>query len=436
VLYPLGNGNKMRARKIVILILFFSLFLRLGVAYWVKDSFFERGNRYSLINPIANNIINFHEFAKKPGNPTASNEPLYPLFVALAYYLMGKNWLSLCLLQSILSLLNGIIVSFIALAIFKNNKVGLISLLLFCLYPYFITQSISVSDTVFFCFWLALSIYLMVLYRNSQEFFKNLLAGCCWGVTLLTRFSAISLFLFGLLYLFFNNSHKEAFKRCIIISFGCLLILSPWLYRNYELTNKLFIVTNRSAIAIWFGYNKETMNAIEKDISVDTMIKDVSKKLPDLEEIKRKKFDLDIMREVEEDKVFIRSAFNYALKNPWDSIKMMPLKLWKFWSWRYNPAPNSKNLSVDIFWHLIFTFSYLPILILGLIGIMLTRHTWRIHSILLLIFIGYSILHTVVYGFSRLRIPIDQFLMLYSAYSIVFYFERITHPKDVALKVI
>ena len=415
----------MNTRKIsIILILLFSLLFRLGIAFSTKDTFFERGNRYSLINPIARNIIKLGEFSKIPGGPTADSEPLYPLFVAIAYYLMGENWFSLALLQSIINLLNGLVIYRLASTIFKDNKVSLGALLLFVIYPFYVFQSISVSDTVFFSFLLALSVYLTLFSREGKSVIGNLAVGGSWGLTLLTRFSAISLFPFALVYIFLNNRSKKSIKAAIMILIGCIAILIPWLYRNYRFTGEYFI-TSHGAIELWFGYNKATSNVIKNDISVDRMRALQEAEIPELKRIRQENHPNLISREAEESKIFLRHAIDYVLNNPWPSIKMMPIKFWKFWSWNYNPVPTNPDPLQDRLRRIAYTVSFLPILILSLVGIFFTRDTWRTHSIFLLIFVGYSALHTIVYGFSRLRVPIDQFLMIYAAYTLVFLLKKL-----------
>lgn len=408
----------------IILVVFISLFVRLGSAYLWKDSFFERGNRYNLINPVAQNIIHHKEFSLTPGNPTADNEPFYPLFVALSYFLFGSNWFSIALMQSIVNILNAVLISYITLKIFNNQKISIVAFLLFLFYPFYIFGSLSVSDTVFFCFWLALCTYLSIKCSLSGNFWISLAAGCSWGLALLTRFSAISLFPFAFIYFFINLPPKKAIRTGIIVLFACLITLAPWVYRNYKLTGKFFITTH-GAIEIWLGYNKDSLRVISHNISVDTMKKNLTEKIPELKEIREKDYSAPILREVEEKRIFLKNALNFARSNPWLSIKMMPIKFWKLWTWNYNPVPSSQNSFEDLMRRVVYTLSYLPILVLALYGIVLTRHFWRSHSILFLLFFGYSLLHTVVYGFSRLRVPIDQFLIIYSAYTVIYFLKKL-----------
>lgn len=415
----------MSNRKIILLVILLSFLLRVGIAYLMRDSFFERGNRYSLINPIAHNIIKFREFSMIPGSPTANNEPFYPLFVALAYFFMGTNWFSLALLQSVVNIINALIVYVIAMGIFRNQKMAFISFLLFIFYPFYVFQCISISDTVLFCFLLGLIILLMIKNPYIGNFWSNIFTGITWGLTLLTRFSSISLLPFALMYIFMRLPSRKAVKSCILIFLMCLLTISPWLYRNYSLTGKIFVVTLRGALAVWYGYNSDSFGVIRENVSVDSMGENLEDKVPGLREIENKEYPASINREVDMTEILLKHALNFALSNPWLCLKMMPIKFWKFWTWNYNPVPTSEDKNQDVLRRKVYIVSYLPLLIFAILGIVLTRKNWRTLSIFYLLFFGYSLLHTILYGFTRLRVPIDQFLMIFAANAIVFYLGKL-----------
>jgi len=411
-------------RKVVIGLLLCSVVLKLGLAWVMRESYFERGNRYSIINPLAQNIIHRHEFSVTPGHPTAGHEPLYPLAVAGAYALFGTNWLSLAVIQALVAALNGLIIYYVALRIFANPTLSLASLALFSFYPFYVTQSISVTDTVFFCFGLALATLLTIRCVPAAKIGPSVLCGLGWGLTLLTRFSAVALFPMALLYFFLSSPWKKAVRTAVGVVIACCLVLAPWAYRNYRHSGKIFI-TSHGAIEVWLGYNPETENVLRNDISVDTMKLDLEKKIPEIGRLRSEDHASLISEEAEESRVFIREALSFAARNPGLCLKMVPLKLWKYWSWNYNPVSPSANAPAAKWWPAVYTLSYSPVLILALFGVFIKRPTVRSPAILLLFFLGYSLLHAALYGFSRLRIPLDQFLMIYAASAIVLVWDAI-----------
>ncbi|MFQ6070844.1 MAG: glycosyltransferase family 39 protein [Candidatus Aminicenantales bacterium] len=408
-----------RCKVYLSLIILFSLFLRLGLAYGWRGSFFERGNRISYIDPIASNLVRGNGFSLEPGQPTAVNEPLYPLLVALSYRLFGRAWFGVALLQSVVAALNALILFSLALIIFRSWKIGFSVFFLFLFYPFYIFQSVSISDTVFFCFLLALSVWTTVLSVKKRKLWIALISGGCWGLALLTRFSAVSIFPFALVYLFINLPAKKALKAAAAALLAALVVLAPWVYRNYSLSDQ-FLISTHGAIEVWFGYNRDTLHVVSNDITVDSMRRNLKDKVPALKEVETGMFRSSIEREAEEGRVLLREALDFALKNPVLSLRMIPVKLWKFWSWNYNPVPTTSDPVQDILRQVIYTVSYFPLLFLAFPGVVISRRIWRTHSIFIMLFIGYSALHALVYGFSRLRVPLDQFLIIYASVTLVF----------------
>lgn len=414
-------------RKFLLVIIIISIFLRFGLALALKDSFFERGNRSSHISPIAENIIRNGEFARYPGDPTASEEPLYTFFIALCYFLFGKNWFGVFFLQSLLCLLNGFIIYKIAWLIFKKETIARLSFIFVILYPFYITQTISISDTVFFTFFLALSAYLTLLSAKTNHGLTWILTGLSWGFTLQIRFSAIALFPFALLYVLMNRGQLNSrLKKATLIFIVSLVTLMPWLYRNYSFTGMIFL-TSHGAIEAWLGFNKDTRHVLANDISVDVMKKNLYERIPQLKELTLKKFPNSISLEAAKARLFYSLAFKYMWENPWESITLMPLKLWKFWSPFKNPRTNSLNANpstLSKWWDIAYTCYYLPLLLLAVMGIFYSRKKWEDYSLILLLFLGYSILHAVVYGFTRLRVPLDQFLIIFACFAIYYFYKN------------
>lgn len=408
-------------RSLIILVLLFGLILRLGLAYFMRDSFLQRGNRSSSLVLIADNLINNHEFSLKKGDPTAVNEPLYAMFVALSFFIFGKTWLGFALAQSGISLLNALLIYKISLNIFADIKVAMVSLILFCFYPFYVTQSITISDTVLFCFLLGLSTYTTILAAQKNRITLIILCGVCWGLTVLTRLSALSLFPAALIYFVQRTSKSTRWTGTFSMLFVGLLMLVPWGYRNYLYTGQFFL-TSHGAVEFWCAYNVNTLEIIKKDLSVDILKLDLKKTIPELRELEKKAYPYSIQREAAESKIFIKQALRFIQAHPIDSLKMMPLKLWKFWSWEKTPVSNSldKERSVlSLIWDAIYPFYYGPLFFLSMLGLYMSRKWWRQYSVLFLYLIFYTIFHACVYGFTRLRVPLDQFLMIFASFLLV-----------------
>ena len=64
------------------------------MGYYLKESFFSRGNSHTALNSIAFNLVENFEFAIDSGIPSIDYEPLYPAILALTYKALGKSIIS------------------------------------------------------------------------------------------------------------------------------------------------------------------------------------------------------------------------------------------------------------------------------------------------------------------------------------------------------
>jgi len=206
--------------------------------------------------------------------------------------------------------------------------------------------------------------------------------------------------------------------------------MMPWVIRNYKLSGDIFVCTR--GIELWFGFNKDSRNVIASDVTVDIMRRGIAKQFPQLRELHVKYPNGGIKSEVAENRIYLKETIAFIKKEPGKAIGMMPLKFWKFWSWKKTPRTNSLNEKrgrSDVIWDFLYSLSYIPVLLFGILGIYLQRKKWRDHSLLLLVFLGYSLMHAIIYGFSRLRVPIDQFMIIFAACALVYFYESFKKNK-------
>lgn len=426
----MSNHSTKHNRHLIISILILSFFIRIGLGFATKDTFFSRGNRSSSINPIALNLITIKQFALTRDNPTAINEPLYTALVALCYTLFGYGWFGVAFIQSLLNLANAVLVYLLAVELFKSRRTGYFASLLFLIYPFYVFQCVSVSDTVLFTFLLCFATFLTVRSYRSQKISYFLGTGFLWGLVLLTRFSAISMFpLMLFAYPFFKRGKQFVLPFALTL-IGCVLVLIPWISRNYVLSGRLFISTH-GTIEVWMGYNYDTYRTIKNDVTVDAMRSNLEAKIPELNEINKDPFMSGIAKELAQGEVFLRNAVRFIAEEPLLALRMLPLKLWKFWSFKYNPVPTSPHPIQDRLRRYAYTLSYFPLLCLAIPGILIAiTQKYRLQYSLLLLFCGYSALHSIVFGFSRLRVPLDQFLMIYASFLSSYLISRIRFSND------
>lgn len=402
--------------KIIIFIsLFVSFILRLGLAYHWRDSFFNRGNNYTLINPIAFNLIKGNGFSLSPGNPTIEHEFLYPVFIAVCYGLFGHNWFGVALFQGILSLLTGILIYLLAKKLF-NQKVAVISLILTIFHPYLFIQSLSVADTTIFTFLLILSFYQALRLSEHTTTINAILTGIFTSFLLLTRDSAIAFIIPLFIYIFISVNNRKRLSSFIFAIVFMVILVIPWLIRNYRISNKVLLSSHGYEV-LWQGNNSHSWNYIFQDISVDEIPKPI-----EILELRQKYQNRTADLAIKEGEIYLNETKKFITEQPDMFIKLMFLKFIKFWSWIYNPKPETTAFINVWLRSLVCTVYFLPVLIFAIIGIILAYPAKK-HFVIfcVLFFFLFSILHMLSVGFTRLRVPLDPLLTIFASFGFLRY---------------
>jgi hypothetical protein len=106
--------------------------------------------------------------------------------------------------------------------------------------------------------------------------------------------------------------------------------------------------------------------------------------------------------------------WRYWNQHPVQFVKLTALKVIALWSWRLEP------LTLSWVKQAVYAVSYVPVLILGVIGFWLQRDKWRQTSLFLTLFLSFTLFSAVTYGVTRYRAPIDAYLIIMASVSVVY----------------
>jgi len=218
-----------------------------------RQFFEEDGWKISEINKEFNNprpIIN------KNGKEiilTATHPVGWPLQIAILYSIFGKNNVDAVLIYNlIISSLTILLFYLIAKNLFNTN-IALISSLIVSLNPIFILSSSRATTETNFLFFLMLAIYFFIKSSKTHKVKFYILFGGIIGFTSLVRPVAF-LYIFVLLFLLFIVRKFQ--KKLIISLISFLIVLSPWIIRNYIVFHSFIPMTNMSGLVFLQGNNK------------------------------------------------------------------------------------------------------------------------------------------------------------------------------------
>lgn len=187
---------------------------------------------------------------KKDGNtglptPTAFTLPGYPLFLAGIYKVFGMEPTPVNVVRIVQAFLSTLIVLEIIIlgSILRQRTVGLLAGYFAAVYPPFIWMSGFLLTECLFSFLLISSLLLFISALKSSSPSGILVTGIVLGVSSLVRAVGISFTLPLILVILFycgSRYYKKGIKMALLLTVGVILVVSPWLIRNYKVFHEPF----------------------------------------------------------------------------------------------------------------------------------------------------------------------------------------------------
>lgn len=212
---------------------FFSLFYQSDLVAADSDA-----KEYVL---LGQNIFSHHEFSRTPGvgEPEVFRTPGYPLVVGLVLQIFN-SLTALVWIQIGLVILSVWLISLIGRE-WGYPKVGVIAGALYAFDPTTIANTfLALSEITFVTTFLA-SIYLLI-FKNKFSLWSLGGGSLLLGVNILIR--PVGLYILPLILLFtlfFHYHHLKGriFPAAVVTIVGLMIVLGPWLMRNYFLTGEV-----------------------------------------------------------------------------------------------------------------------------------------------------------------------------------------------------
>lgn len=334
------------------------------------------------------------------GVPTALRPPFYPLFIAAVYGVAGiDNLVALKIAESLIGALTCVLIYLIGRTLF-GALTGLAAGLIGSAYPILIFYTGAVSTENLFAFLLALVVYLLLRAADKPGLPVLVLCGVVLALATLTRPTTLLLPPFILLWAWLvRGSFAQAFRMTLIIGIAMLLTILPWTVRNYYVMGEPVLITTVGGRTFWGANNPVAVADPEK---IGRWISYT--RLPHDDELEQ-------LGELEVESRSYELGTQYLRENPQVVPRLLLAKLTRFWT----PLPNRDTTE-----QLISIFSYgmlLPFAVVGLVIDMRRRQQMR--SLLLVLVMLIFVINTLVfYGSTRLRLPIEPYIVILATYGL------------------
>ncbi len=389
--------------RYLILIVVICIVIRIGYILTLEDElYFPDSVRYDRIAS---------ELVRGEGFNSTSTAPLYPVFLSWVYVLFGHSFLAVRIIHCVIGTASIVIIYLLAKEIF-SEKVGLIAGFLGAVYPFFVFfAGLILTETLFMFLFLCLIFFLrkmIVQISSGSETtpttnWKLMSLRMRWSYAAYTGIAAGLLILIKPVMAYFlpfafitilamhNDRRKLLLKNGLLIFLIAGFVIFPWTWDNYKRSGKFIFLTTTGGITLYESNNPQATGGpgIEKIVWTEEMKK---------------------MDEIELDRYFKQEAVNFIKNNPLRFVKLAVIKLRRFWSF----TPNAGDYQ-SWKYKLIGIISYGPIILLAIWQIIATHRRWRELVFLYLPIVFFTLLHTVMLGSIRYRIPIMPYVVIFAA---------------------
>jgi len=309
--------------------------------------------------------------------------PLYPLMIAMTGAGVGQLAADI-----FLSGLLVFVVHALTLEIFGDSLAAIFAAMMIACYPPLIFISVvGLSECLFITL-----VFLAFLFWYRGDFTAAAIVAV---LAVLTR-PVFDLFAPILVMLFALVVHRmpvgQAFRKLGAYALIYCALMTPWWLANYNAYGQFVRLTAGGGMALYAGNNPLNRSG-GGNVGEDFDLKDFQ----------------HIADGVERDKALAKAAVDFIVQNPGRFIELAWLKFVRIWRpWPANAGYSSLGVM------LVTAGSFLPVLILGAVGIVLRRRMLRTLAPIYIFAAGYTAVHMVIVGTIRYRLPLEPFLVMFA----------------------
>jgi 4-amino-4-deoxy-L-arabinose transferase-like glycosyltransferase len=410
----------MNTKKILIIIFVVSLSVRLffGIYIFNKEGTAKFSDDWEYIN-FANNIRQNGIFSPYEASLVG---PAFPLIISMSFMIFGEVFLPVIILNALVSSFLCILIFSIGRELF-NERVGICASLWSIFYVLFIryTPHVLKENWLAFLFPLVILLIFKETKRDKISLYFLLLLSILYSFLIHMDeryFAYLPIFVSGFVFLD-KKSWKMGIFKFTLFFLMLIIFMAPWLIRNYNVYNKIVILTPRTTPLTdrIFGYKRTPFF----DISLARwFISDKHiKKAQNGEKVRRHDGEKvgDKQLKAIRDGILPHTFSRLESYCSIFQILWKPIDLKRGYSttgYRYDGKWSLKhNLSIGLTYGLL-----IPFFLYGLV--LLLRYRWKIGVFLTSIFIYHTLIHMffIPYTRNRYRIPIDAFIIVIAFYGI------------------
>jgi 4-amino-4-deoxy-L-arabinose transferase-like glycosyltransferase len=370
---------------------------------------------------IADNLLQTGSFGSLRDNMLSV--PAQPVLLAALRLLFGTDITVLRLCFAVLGAVTCVVCYLLARRLF-GTATALLAASVLALYPPYIYLSalFEYPQTLFI---LVIGCSFLLLLRYFERGGLVAIAGC--GLLLGVAMEAVptaQLFIPAVVLCMLLVKRWSALPAVILLCLGVALPVGAWTTRNYLAYGDPILVNRAGGFSFWQA-NNETYFRYGKQAVVPPCENgnQAYQFCHDWMQIRRDLHERDELtteqRVTLEDQVNWQKGKQFLLESPVRTATLAVRKFLQFWSPLPDAVSNRDESGGSRATAWISILSYLPVLILGCVGLLLSRRQWRGLLPLYLYFAVFTAVYCVFLPTTRYRLPLDFFLVIFTAHALM-----------------
>jgi len=349
--------------------------------------------------------------------PTLMREPGYPLVLAGLFSLFGKSLDAARCLNLLLAGVAAWLIYVLANRLFAGRAVGLIAALLFLIHPGILVAELRGGVEILFIVAILGAVGALCIAVQSGRCRDYFLAGLALGAASLVRSTPLLFPAFLIVYFCFRKEARPAWKavfgRIALVWIGALIVLSPWMIRNWFAVGVPLPTASVQGIAAHAGQyicSHRTLHSNLRDLDFDAARARAVFATQLGLHFKPGGYYYQHFYDTHDELVFSNALSALVVDNyrrsPALLFKCPAMNVFNFWFAGKNWTSTGLNMAVQ-----------LPYLILGIFGIVAVVRSGRLNlaAIPLLFMIYLMLVHLPVHSQARYSVPLLPFLSMFAA---------------------
>jgi hypothetical protein len=365
-----------------------------------QADFWQHG--YTFYGDLARSMAAGRGFALG-GEPTGFRVPFYPLFlVAISFGRFAV--LPVTLGQSIVGAGTVVCVGLLAADLFGHRS-AILAAMATAVYPYYVVHDTALQETGLFTLLTLISVLLLLRASRTGSLAIASAAGIVLAADVLTRATILPFATFAPIWLAVAGPRtRRARWTAAVCAAALAATVSPWLLRSYRLFGSPVLVTE-TGTALWRGNNPHVFEHYPAE-SIDV---DAAAAVQGLTAADRVEIEALGPNEASVDRWFFRRGVEFIASRPGTAAANGARKILTAFSWIPSPHGNPWRTAVH-------ALSYGPVMLLGIIGMVQSRHSWRTHGLIYALFLSFVAVTATFYAHTSHRAFLDVYWIVYAAW--------------------